>query len=153
MFNDTYVMTSQTNAVVPLRKQGIAWGSDIGQKFKNPPPSNNVRVIPDFEDEDFVVWMRVAGLPTFKKLWRIIDVDLEGNYTVQIQNNYPVDSFGGKKYLVLSETSWLGGKNIFLGWAYIAVGCLCLVQALAFFIKHKVSGRALGDTKYLAWNK
>jgi len=46
------------------------------------------RVISNFQDEDFVVWMRVAGLPTFKKLHRIINVDLEpGTYTVEIQNS------------------------------------------------------------------
>lgn len=46
------------------------------------------RVISDFEDEDFVVWMRTAGLPTFKKLYRIINTDLQpGNYSVTIQNS------------------------------------------------------------------
>ncbi len=28
---------------------------------------------------------------------------------------FPVASFDGKKYLVLSTTSWAGGKNNFLG--------------------------------------
>ncbi len=45
-------------------------------------------MISDFEDEDFVVWMRTAGLPTFKKLYRIINTDLQpGNYSVTIQNS------------------------------------------------------------------
>jgi len=154
LFNDTYVVrNTATGDYVPLQKEGIAWESDVKEKFKNPPPSDQVRVIADFEDEDFIVWMRVAGLPTFKKLWRIINVPMNGNYTVTIRNNYPVSEFGGKKYVVLSETSWLGGKNPFLGYAYIVVGCVCLFQAFVFFLKHKISGRAPGDTSYLAWNK
>jgi hypothetical protein len=42
------------------------------------------------EDEDFVVWMRTAGLPTFKKLHRIINTDLQpGTYRVSIMNSTP----------------------------------------------------------------
>eukprot|EP01121_Diplochlamys_sp_Union-15-3_P018239 TRINITY_DN6606_c0_g1_i1.p1 TRINITY_DN6606_c0_g1~~TRINITY_DN6606_c0_g1_i1.p1 ORF type:complete len:308 (-),score=52.15 TRINITY_DN6606_c0_g1_i1:36-959(-) len=153
LFNDTYVLRDSSGAIVPLDKKGIAWSSDIGEKFKNPPESDQIRVIPDFEDEDFIVWMRVAGLPTFKKLWRKIHIPLNGTISVEISNNYPVESFDGKKYLVISEVSWLGGKNPFLGYAYIIVGAVCIFLAFVFLLKHKISGRALGDSRYLAWNQ
>jgi len=153
MFNDTFVLRTEDD-IVPLRKNGIAWTSDKEKKFKNPPASAvGIRIIPDFEDEDFIVWMRTAGLPDFKKLYRIIDQDLQGNYTIDIQNNYDVSSFSGKKYIVISTTSWIGGKNPFLGYAYIIVGIICFVQGIVFLVKHKVSPRKLGDTKYLEWNK
>jgi len=154
IFNDTYVLRHQ-NTTIPLRKEGIAWSSDVKEKFHNPPSgAPGVRIIPDFQDEDFIVWMRTAGLPKFKKLYRIIDNDLDtGTYQVDIMNNYPVESFGGKKYVVLSTTSWIGGKNNFLGWAYIVVGIICFVQGVVFALKHKISPRKLGDTKYLDWNK
>jgi len=154
VFNDTFVLTHNNNTI-PLRKNGIAWASDVKSKFHNPPANApGIRVIPDFEDEDFIVWMRTAGLPNFKKLYRIIDTSLEpGTYQVEIQNNYPVAAFSGKKYLVISTTSWIGGKNPFLGWAYIVVGIICFVQGVAFALKHKISPRKLGDTKYLDWNK
>jgi len=155
VFNDTILLSDPNENPIGLRKTGIAWKSDKEKKFKNPPPSVvGVRVIPDFEDEDFIVWMRTAGLPDFKKLYRIIDTKLvQGEYKVTVQSNYPVDSFSGKKYVVLSTTTWIGGRNSFLGFAYIVVGAICLLQGALFALKHKVSPRKLGDTKYLEWNK
>jgi hypothetical protein len=154
VFNDTFVL-KKGDQVIPLKKEGIAWSSDVKSKFHNPPAdAPGVRVIADFEDEDFIVWMRTAGLPNFKKLYRIIEQDLEkGTYEVDIANNYPVSSFDGKKFIVLSTTSWIGGKNPFLGWAYIVVGIICFLQGIAFGLKHAISPRKLGDTKYLEWNK
>jgi len=154
LFNDTFILRDG-NSTIPLRKNGIAWGSDVREKFNNPPAdAPGVRVIQDFEDEDFIVWMRTAGLPNFKKLYRIIDQDIPaGTYQVDVANNYPVSSFDGKKYVVLSTTTWIGGKNPFLGWAFIVVGIICFLQGVVFGIKHKISPRKLGDTKYLDWNK
>lgn len=81
---------------MPLRKEGIAWASDKKEKFipnvnqpgKRPDTWNWAKVdnvsLP-INDEDVIVWMRVAGLPTFKKLYRIIDEDLPaGDYTFDI---------------------------------------------------------------------
>jgi hypothetical protein len=154
-FNDTFELRSPNNDFVPLKKKGIAWSSDLDHKFKNPgTDAPGIRVISNFEDEDFIVWMRTAGLPTFKKLYRIIKVDLQpGNYTVQIQNNYPTSKFDGKKYVVLSTVSWLGGKNPFLGIAYIVVGSLCIILGILFALIHCIKPRRLGDITYLNWNK
>jgi len=154
MFNDTFDLQKE-NTSITLRKDGIAWESDKEKKFKNPPTDvKGVRVIADFEDEDFIVWMRTAGLPNFKKLYRIIDEDLEaGDYKVIVKNNYPVWQFNGKKFIVLSTAAWVGGKNPFLGITYLVVGCLCIVLGVIFGLKHWISPRKLGDTKYLDWNK
>jgi len=155
VFNDTFSLRNSDGVPILLRKTGIAWDSDREKKFKNPPDGTpGIRVIADLEDEDFIVWMRTAGLPDFKKLYRIIDQDLpKGQYTVRVTSYYPVESFSGKKHVVLSTTTWIGGKNSFLGWAYIVVGAICFVQGMIFGIKHKVAPRKLGDTKYLEWNK
>lgn len=80
---------------MPLLRTGIAWDSDKHIKFRNPPgnltdvfknfskpkawkkpvyeldtkdPDNN-----GFQNEDLIVWMRTAALPTFRKLYRRID--------------------------------------------------------------------------------
>ena len=52
---------------------------------------------------------------------------------------------------MFSTTSWLGGKNDFLGIAYLTVGCLCIALGVVFAIKHIVSPRPLGDMQYLNW--
>lgn len=105
------------------------------------------------KDEHFIVWMRTAGLPNFRKLYGKIDTDLSAGTKLQflVSSNFLVSTFDGKKYLVLSTTSWFGGKNPFLGIAYIVVGALCMFLAILFFAKHKLSPRKLGDTRYLVW--
>jgi len=47
---------------------------------------------------------------------------------------YPVAGFGGTKSLILSNTSFTGGRNLFLGYAYIVVGCVCFLLGLLFLI-------------------
>lgn len=78
-----------------------------------------------------MVWMRTAALPTFRKLYGRIEVDLQADelITVTLKNNYNTYSFGGKKTLVLSTAGVLGGKNSFLGRAYVVVGLACLLLA------------------------
>jgi hypothetical protein len=46
----------------------------------------------------------------------------------------------------------LGGKNYFLGIAYLIVGIISILLAVAFFVKHKANPRKLGDSEYLVWS-
>ncbi|RZR75383.1 hypothetical protein BHM03_00056083, partial [Ensete ventricosum] len=95
------------------------------------------------EQENLIVWMRTAALPTFRKLYGKIHQDLKANDTIMVtlENNYNTYSFNGKKKLVLSTSSWLGGKNDFLGIAYVTIGGLCFFLATAFTVVYLVKPR------------
>mmetsp|Transcript_22924 Transcript_22924/g.64414 ORF Transcript_22924/g.64414 Transcript_22924/m.64414 type:complete len:343 (+) Transcript_22924:142-1170(+) len=167
-------------APVPWTNDGVAWESDLDQLYDNPKNGTpGICIIPTvgeycngsvsgraddgicsgqvpdevcyYENPDFVVWMRVAALPSFRKFHRIIPGGLNpGSYTVEIDNNYDVSEFDGEKLIIFSTSSWIGGKNEFLGIAYLVVGSFTLVLALIFLIKHKLSPRKFGDLSLLA---
>ena len=166
LFNDTYIF-SRNNKNLTVNKKGISWKSDRDHKFgKDVFPKNfqngsiigGARLndsIPLSQQEDLIVWMRTAALPTFRKLYGKIEVDLNEGDTISVilKNNYNTYSFSGKEKLVLSTTGWLGGKNDFLGIAYLTVGGLCFFLAMAFTIIYFVKPRQLGDPSYLSWNR
>lgn len=100
-FLDNLAIFSQiTQERVPLLRTGIAWPSDKQIKFKNPKgdlktafekfakPINWKKPVYEldsedesnngFQNEDLIVWMRTAALPTFRKLYRRVDHDVKG---------------------------------------------------------------------------
>lgn len=89
------------------------------------------------EDEHFIVWMRTAGLPNFKKLYgKVKDGLKKGSYVLDIKNLYEVEKFEGQKHFVFSTTNALGGKNYFLAICYLVVGSLCFVFSAIFLVEY-----------------
>ncbi|KAL7748568.1 alkylphosphocholine resistance protein lem3 [Sorochytrium milnesiophthora] len=175
MFNDTISNltavdpTAATNYTFTAR--GIAWPSDAAKYHLPTYPLDPSRYIPPdlwqkrygsrytewpdlATDERFQVWMRTAGLPNFRKLYgRNDNTDLKkAVYQIRVEDNYNVKDFGGTKSIVISTTSFLGGKNDALGYAYIVIGAMCLLLAASFAARHVYRPRKLGDHTYLSWN-
>ncbi|KAL0421693.1 UNVERIFIED_CONTAM: ALA-interacting subunit [Sesamum latifolium] len=166
LFNDTYRF-SRNDTSLEINKKDIAWRSERTKKFSSQVYPKNFQsgtligggkldeTKPLSEQEDFIVWMRTAALPTFRKLYGRIETDLEANDQIRviIQNNYNTYSFSGKKKLVISTASWIGGKNDFLGKMYMAVGGTSLLLAIIFTFLYLFKPRPLGDPTYLSWNR
>lgn len=167
LFNDTFTLTRVGGETITLNRTGITWKTDKQQKFNNPDPKDNLTEAfapygqPKFwqkrveqldpgnienngyENEALIVWMRTAAFPKFRKLYaRIPDGLPAGNYSISIDYNYPVTSFDGKKRIILSTTSWIGGKNDFLGIAYLVVGSLCFAVGVALCIVHQLTKKS-----------
>lgn len=102
--------------------------------------------IPNPIDEDFMVWMRIASLSSFRKLYRRITVDvLPGLYQISIKQRSDYRAFNGKKTFVLSTCAWIGGKNYLLGGVYVASGATALIVAIAFLVKHMTTPKRVGS--------
>lgn len=69
------------------------------------------------------------------------------------ESRYNIYGFGGRKYIILSTASWLGGRNDFLGIAFLCVGGACFVFSVVLAIMQSINRRKLGDTASLSWNR
>lgn len=155
LFNDEFSL-SKNGKDIKLKESDIAWSTDVGEKYVTPSSGKGVKQVfgtKDYENEHFVVWMRVAALPQFNKLYgRISQKISKGKYQVEIENNYEVSDFSGEKKVFLSTTSWLGGYNLFLPISYWVVGGICLLAGTILLIITKTSAsREDGDVSLIPW--
>ncbi|KAL8800114.1 MAG: hypothetical protein Q9200_007347 [Gallowayella weberi] len=170
LFNDSFIQpvllntrgNNRMNQTYNMTNKGIAWESDKalygptkykptdiavppnwkkqypdeGYSDENPPPNLE-------EYEEFQVWMRTAGLPAFSKLAMRNDKEKMacGTYQLDIIDNFNVTIYGGTKSILISTKTVMGGKNPFLGIAYIVVGGICILLGALFTITHLIKPR------------
>lgn len=113
LFNDTLTLESEAHGFVPLENTGIAWPSDKEIKFRNPPgdlktilsekfdrplawtrelweldpknPDNN-----GLQNEDLIVWMRTAALPSFRKLYRRLNLHESSRFNGRLDRGWHI---------------------------------------------------------------
>lgn len=181
LFNDSFAKplllnledNAQMNQTYNMTNRGIAWDSDKALYGKTKYKPNDIAVPPNWvkqypggnysdehpppnleEFEELQVWMRTAGLPAFSKLAMRNDKEKMacGTYRLDITDNFNVTIYGGTKSILISTKTVMGGKNPFLGIAYIVVGGICIILGALFTVTHLIKPRKLGDHTYLTWN-
>jgi len=176
VFNDTYSALAAQNgsSAYTFSQSGIAWPGEAKKYTSTPgypldqivPPPNWSKLFPNgysnstpppdlSANEHFQNWMRTSGLPTFTKLWGRNDGNTlqKGTYFITVNLNFPVLPYKGTKSVVISTVSWIGGKNPFLGWAYVAAAAVFILLAIAGTARHLIKPRRLGDMSLLSWNR
>jgi hypothetical protein len=106
-------------------------------------------------NEHFIVWMRVAAQPNFRKLYGYFNQSIaQGEEIVfQVNANYVVTQFGGAKGLVLCTNNIFGGRNPYTGTFMMGMGGFMIVAGLAFWLKIAIKPRKIGDKKYLHYKE
>ena len=97
---------------------------------------DHINPIEGVTNEHFIVWMRTAGLPNFRKLYGRIAGDVKAGDTISfnVTLNYEVHSFEGSKALILTTVSTWGGKNTFPGVMFVVVGSICFGLGVLYFL-------------------
>ena len=116
---------------------------------------DNISPLVGVEDEHFMVHMRTAALPHFRKLYGKISTDVEKgeSVTFAVESRFWVRKFGGDKYLTMTTLSNFGGADHFTSVAYIVVGVICCAVALLFVGLQQVQPRVIGDLSAAVENR
>ena len=140
-FNDNFTEWKIDGSPITPNEKDIAWKADKELKYKNTNHPEKQWI--DMTDEHFIVWMRPAGLPNFRKLWGRIEQDIEANSKVEVTivDKFDVSTFNGKKFLILSTVNAFGGKNSFLGISYIVLGGISIILAVVFIIGYNIHSK------------
>lgn len=173
-FNDTYSIRKAEGGeaggpgpMVEVKNKDIAWSIDLSDGLIDTMPQNyNTEEYKHLrgggtvegkmnENEHFAIWARAAMLPQFLKVWGRIDEPLKKGekLLLEINNRYNTYKFDGRKHIMLSTTTWMGGKNDFIGGSFIGTGVVFLLCSLGFLYISFKKVRETADTSKLSWMK
>jgi len=100
------------------------------------------------KDPHFMIWMRLAALPDFMKRWGVINQRIRKNdqLTFEVDSTFPVDSFGGKKFLILITHSWRGPtKDVGLAWMFLVTGMMSAFFFTIIYLQQCFCPRKMGQ--------
>lgn len=89
------------------------------------------------------VWMRLSGLPKFKKMWGVNSVNglAQGTWEISMTDSFNMSMYEGEKFIVISTLSKVGGKNYFLWIVFMGAGVGCIMMAFLFLIGYIIKPR------------
>jgi hypothetical protein len=134
--SEHFIVSDADGVEVQVKHSEIAWTSDIDYVFQE---ADDDSPWVDVEDgkayaERFMTWMRTAPQTTFRKLWGVIEHDMdEGYYTVMISNSFDVSTWDGEKRIVLATAGQFGGRSFALSTTLFVAGALSFIGAVAGF--------------------
>jgi len=138
MFTDEITIENPSGSPVDISTDGIAWDID-SERFKNTDDLSKQWY--DMQDPRFWNWMRPAGLHAFRKLWGVINQDLEaGQYTINIEKNihsttFRVEKYGTENMIILSTMNRFGGQNLLLSVCYLIAAAMSWIVFIIFVIR------------------
>lgn len=111
------------------------------------------------ESGHFTAWMQTSSiggsLGAVRKRWAVIRTALPAGTVVNVSfvDRYPVNSFQGRKLLVLSTESWTGSSNqgteFLFGWGHIGLGVCASLLGFWYLLAIWYHGQDLANTNFL----
>lgn len=100
-------------------------------------------------DPRFMSHMRMAALGYAQKVYGVINEKLtkDQEITISIDARFPVSGFDGRKFVILTTTTFLGGRNNFLGEELQVFGWASLVIAALIGLQRWQAPRPLGERR------
>ncbi|EAY23315.1 hypothetical protein TVAG_186230 [Trichomonas vaginalis G3] len=140
-FTDYYTFPSEYN----FSETNIAWKGEIDKLYKNLNDGYTGKsrwmleglqsqYFPgEIRNEHFMVWMRPANSPNFKKLFAHTDKTIpKGQFNVSVSCNYLRNNFFGERYVSLIKPGILGGKNKTLFISDFVLCGFCMIGIFVF---------------------
>lgn len=101
----------------------------------------------------YMNWMRVSGLPKFRKLYAKIDQELAAGQELRlaVKSQFPTSPAPLKKAVVLATAGLTGGSMAGSGLVMAAAGVICVVIGFGFFASLLQNPHHIAKIKYLDW--
>jgi hypothetical protein len=160
-FNDSFGIYNQGDDKSMVDSSDIVFPSETEDTWKNPPSYGTkydktswlherypgvIKKEDGVKNRHFMVHMRPGALGYAQKKYGVINKPLHAGekLRIRVDARFPVSGFDGRKFLILTTNSVLGGRNDFLGYELLLAGFMCVLAATGVAIQQWLCPRALG---------